>query len=349
MTDGHDVGGALADRKPEPKRRCRASDSELDPLRLSLVFQLVGGLAAELLVLARQTAQDVELLDRTPRALGEDRGRQDGIPDLAALDVRERGELVELSRAHGVTRAQVGLPQRAALLGAWRGEIQDDVEPARERRVEATLAVARQQRDALERLDALEQVVGLGVGESVVGLLDVRALSEDGVRLVEEEHDLRMLGAGEELRQVLLGLADVLARHACEVHAKERQAEACGEPAGREGLARLRRSDEEGAHAGRVSSRGGRTESLREPIARATALEEQLQIGAERRRDYESLVRDRGLEWVREAVEARALAHPRRSGDVVAARTVASFDGAPVVREPAEVRDAAAAVAVIAS
>ena len=107
--------------------------------------------------------------------------------------------------------AQVGEPQRAALLGAGRRELDDRVEPAREGGVEARAAVAGEDGDAVERLDPLQQVVGLRVGEAVVRLLHVGALAEQRVRLVEQQHDLGVLGAGEQLRQVLLRLADVLA------------------------------------------------------------------------------------------------------------------------------------------
>ena len=39
----------------------------------------------------------------------------------------------------------------------------------------------------VELLHALEQVVDLDVGEAVVGVLDLGALAEQGVRLVEED------------------------------------------------------------------------------------------------------------------------------------------------------------------
>ena len=92
-------------------------------------------------------------------------------------------------------------------------------------------AVAGEDGDALVGLDAREQVVGLRVGEAIVRVLDVGALAEERVGLVEEQHDLRMLGAGEELREVLLRLADVLARDAGQIDAIDGQPEPRREPA----------------------------------------------------------------------------------------------------------------------
>ena len=65
--------------------------------------------------------------------------------------------------------------------------------------------------DARVLLDALEQVVDLEVGPAVTGLLDLAALAEHGVGLVEEQHAVGALGVGEEAAEVLLGLADPLA------------------------------------------------------------------------------------------------------------------------------------------
>lgn len=57
---------------------------------------------------------------------------------------------------------------------------------------------------------ALEEVGAFDVGVAVVGVLDLRALSEDRVGLVEEEDAVDAGGLGEDFLQVLLGLADVL-------------------------------------------------------------------------------------------------------------------------------------------
>ena len=61
-------------------------------------------------------------------------------------------------------------------------------------------------------LHALQQVGDLDVGVAVVGVRDLRALAEQGVGLVEEQDRVGAVGGGEDPLQVLLGLADVLAR-----------------------------------------------------------------------------------------------------------------------------------------
>ena len=105
-------------------------------------------------------------------------------------------------------------PQRAPGGGVGKREFEDRVEPPDEGRVEAVAAVGGEDRDAVEILDPLQQIVGLGVGEAVVGVADLGARAEQRIRLVEEQHDVGMLGGVEQGREVLLGLADPLAGHA---------------------------------------------------------------------------------------------------------------------------------------
>src|SRR5215467_5932926 len=100
------------------------------------------------------------------------------------------------------------LPKRAALFGTRYLELDDEVEAPRECRVESCLAVAGQQRDSVERLDALQQVVGLRVCEPVVGFLDFGSPSEERVGLVEQEDHFGLLGSCEKLCEISFGLAD---------------------------------------------------------------------------------------------------------------------------------------------
>ena len=62
----------------------------------------------------------------------------------------------------------------------------------------------------VERLHPLEQVGHLDVRVAVAGVLDLGALAEQGVGLVEQEDAVDPVGLGEDPVEVLLGLADVL-------------------------------------------------------------------------------------------------------------------------------------------
>ena len=66
-----------------------------------------------------------------------------------------------------------------------------------------------------------------------------------------------MLGARENLGQVLLRLADVFARHGSQIDAVKRQAKPGREPAGGQRFAGAARPGEQGAHPGPVAG-GGR-------------------------------------------------------------------------------------------
>ena len=87
----------------------------------------------------------------------------------------------------------------------------------RNARSSALLRLRGEDRQAAVRLHPLQQVVDLDVGVAVVAVLDLAALAEQRVGLVEEQDRAAVLGRVEDAAQVLLGLADVLAHHAGEV------------------------------------------------------------------------------------------------------------------------------------
>src|SRR5258708_13913871 len=111
-------------------------------------------------------------------------------------------------------------PKRAPLLGAGQRKFEDHVEAAAECGIEACPTVAGQERDAIEGLDALEQIVGLRVGKTVVGFLDFGALAEQRIGFVEEENDTGLLGLRQELCEVLLGLPYIFAGDGGEIRAQ---------------------------------------------------------------------------------------------------------------------------------
>ena len=91
-------------------------------------------------------------------------------------------------------------------------------------------------------LHALQQIADLDVGVAVVAVLDLGALAEQRVRLVEEEDGPAAFGGLEHAAQVLFGLADVFTDHLAEVDAVEVQLQLVGQHLGGKGLARAGRA-----------------------------------------------------------------------------------------------------------
>jgi hypothetical protein len=83
----------------------------------------------------------------------------------------------------------------------------------------------------------LQEVVDLDVSVAIVAVLDLAALAEEGVGLVEEQDGAALFRGVEKLAQILFGLADILADHRREVDAIQCQAQLAGEYFGGHGLA----------------------------------------------------------------------------------------------------------------
>ena len=136
------------------------------------------------------------------------------------------------------------------------GERELDVvgEPAAERLVDRLGEVRGQDRQAVEPLEPLQEVVDLEVGEPIVGGVDLGgALAEQRVGLVEQEHDVAGLGGVEDLGEVLLGLADPLRHHLRQVDLVDRQAELARDHGRAHRLADAGRAREQDRDAGRAA------------------------------------------------------------------------------------------------
>jgi hypothetical protein len=68
------------------------------------------------------------------------------------------------------------------------GKRHDDIEPAGEGLVHVLLAVGGEDRDAVVLFHALKQIIDLHIGVAMVGVFDLAAFAELGVRFVEEEN-----------------------------------------------------------------------------------------------------------------------------------------------------------------
>ena len=112
--------------------------------------------------------------------------------------------------------------------------------------VHVVAQVGRQDDDAVVLLHPLQQVADLDVGVAVVGVLDLGALAEDGVGLVEEQDGVAVGRLVEDAVEVLLGLADVLADHRRQVDLVQLEAQLGGDDLGGHRLAGAGRAGEEG-------------------------------------------------------------------------------------------------------
>src|SRR4029077_18285557 len=101
----------------------------------------------------------------------------------------------------------MALPQRCAQIFVGKWEVQPHREPAFERGIDRTLEVRREDREALERIEALEEIVHFEVRVGGIFSPQLAAFREQRVRLVEQEHELAFFGRIEYLAEVLLGLA----------------------------------------------------------------------------------------------------------------------------------------------
>ena len=195
---------------------------------------------------------------------------------------------------------------RAPVRGVGHREVDERVEPARERRVDVRAQVGGEDDDAVERLHALQQVGDLDVGVAVVGVADLRALAEQRVRLVEEQHAVHALGLVEDAVEVLLRLADVLVDDGGEVDRVEVEAQLAGDHLGGHRLAGPRRPGEQ-----RRDALAAATAALHAP-----RLEHRSRAGARARR-------------------ARAAAPAGRAGRTMSSQPTL---GSIAVREPLERR-----------
>src|SRR6202035_507021 len=142
------------------------------------LLELVRQLPAQLAVFARDPAQQMPVENAFAIVCGSNRASQYGVRDLSTRELGNRGKPVQLLGAHAVRRTQVRQPEGTPLLGAGQGKRQDRIEPTREGIVETAPAVAGQDGDAVVTLHALQQVVGLRVGEAIIGLVNIGALAE---------------------------------------------------------------------------------------------------------------------------------------------------------------------------
>src|SRR5690606_39630437 len=119
--------------------------------------------------------------------------------DGAAGQLEGGGAEVEVEPVGARQRGgEAAVPQPGPLRDVRQREVDDDVEAAGERVVDVRPEVGREHGEAVEALQPLQQVGALDVRVPVVGVLDIRAVAEDGVGLVKEAGGVYTLTVSED-------------------------------------------------------------------------------------------------------------------------------------------------------
>ena len=125
------------------------------------------------------------------------------------------GEEGEIERREIDGRREHLPPDALALDCAGQRKLHHIAQPAGERLVEILAPVGGEDREAVEPLHALQQVADLDVGEAVVRVLDLGALAEQRVRLVEEQ-DASLASAASKIRARFFSVSPMYLLTTCE-------------------------------------------------------------------------------------------------------------------------------------
>src|SRR4051794_13192740 len=289
-----------ADRadRPRPTRAPRARPSRPRPhLRLR-------ERALELRALARSGPREVSHPDRRLLVRGEERRRERDVADAAAREA-ERRELRRIDPLRRRPGGEHAAPDLLPLVHVREREVDDEADPPRERLIQGIALVRGEDREAAVGLHALQEVADLDVGIAVVAVLDLGALAEERVRLVEEQDRAAALRRVEHPAEVLLRLPDVLRDDLAEVDPVEVELELEGEHLRGHRLAGAAHALEERAHAEPAQALAREAPRLVHALTAADMgrhLAQDLEL--RRRQDDVVPARDR-LDPLREVVELR--------------------------------------------
>ena len=100
-------------------------------------------------------------------------------------------------------------PEQEAFGGIGHGEVDQGMEAADESLVQIVFEIGRQDEQARIIFHSLQKITDLLIRILVMGALDVRALAEQGVGLVEEQNPILGFRPFEDAFEVLLRLTDI--------------------------------------------------------------------------------------------------------------------------------------------
>ncbi len=174
----------------------------------------------------------------------EERSLQRDVANIPAghLQSRQPGEIETLGWRFERERPT---PDLRALGCVRKRKTHDESQPAQKSRIDRALYVGREDCEAAIRFHPLQQVADFHIGVAIVAVLDVTALPEERVGLVEEQDAAALLGCVENATQVLLGLTYVLADDLAQIDAIQIEPQLVREHLGGHGLARAARTGEQ--------------------------------------------------------------------------------------------------------
>jgi hypothetical protein len=139
----------------------------------------------------------------------------------------ERRSLPFMQRSNALTRVQRhraatrAAPELGSQAHVRKWELHDAAETPQECRGEGIFRVCREDREAVVALHALEEISNLDVCPAISATLELRALAEQCVGLIEEQDGATCLCRVEDAAQPLLGLAAVLVDDLAEIDVVE--------------------------------------------------------------------------------------------------------------------------------
>src|SRR5713226_7134349 len=115
------------------------------------------------------------------------------------------------------------MPEGETLRGTRFQKVDNETQTPQECFVDIVLAIRGENGNTVKLLHPLKQVIYFNIGEPVVGIFDLRALSEERVCFIEEKQNISALARIKHLLQALLSFSDILVHNSCEIDAIEFQ------------------------------------------------------------------------------------------------------------------------------
>src|SRR4051812_33235228 len=217
----------------------------------------------------------------------EGRGQRD-VLEIPPGQLQLPGQEIEVDvRTERRLRRKERRPDLPSMRLVREGEFHADLQSPQERLIEVLAKVGGEDGQAVVLLHPLEEVADLDVGEAIVGILDLRALAEQRIGLVEEEDGVGLLCGGEDPLEILLRLADVLADDLCQVDPVEGKSQLVGDDRGGHRLAGTRWAGEQDVESSAVRKLAAEAPDLVDLMAMSDPRTDLLELSALVRRQHQ--------------------------------------------------------------
>ena len=177
---------------------------------------------------------------------------ESSVSDLAAGKFAAARYFAQKFFAHFARLWEMQTPQSPALFGVGRMKFDRHIHAPLEGAVDAPDPRIRgDEENSFVTLESLEKKVCLEIRVTVVRVLHIGALAEQGVAFIEEQDHIEFLRCFKDAIQIFLRLADVFVHHGREIEPVKILLQPRSEQARSERFASAARSGEKRAHADR--------------------------------------------------------------------------------------------------